>query len=100
MKSFVSLNGEGGAVIKWETGTELNVVGFKVHRSGKIDGEYKPVKDEIDNWKPHESEVDYAPITPGRHDIRVEYAQVGGWTELRLDIVRGAPRSKGSPGPH
>ena len=54
----------------------------------------------IDNWKPHESEVDYAPITPGRHDIRIEYAQVGGWTELRLDVVRGAPKSKGSPGPH
>ena len=48
----------------------------------------------IDNWKPHESEVDYAPITAGKHDIRVEYAQVGGWTELRLDIVRGAPRSR------
>jgi parallel beta-helix repeat protein len=54
----------------------------------------------IDNWKPHESEVDYAPISAGRHDVRVEYVQVGGWTELRLDVVRGAPRSKGSPGPH
>src|SRR5262245_2759704 len=34
----------------------------------------------IDNWKPHESEVDYAPIAPGRHELRVEYFQVGGWT--------------------
>jgi parallel beta-helix repeat protein len=54
----------------------------------------------IDNWKPHESEVDYAPLSAGRHDIRVEYVQVGGWTELRLDVVRGANRSTGSPGPH
>ena len=25
----------------------------------------------IDNWKPHESEVDYAPVSGGRHAIRV-----------------------------
>jgi hypothetical protein len=54
----------------------------------------------IDHWAPHDSEVDYAPIAPGRHDLRVEYYQVGGWTELRLDIVRGGARSAGSPGPH
>ena len=54
----------------------------------------------IDNWKPHESEVDYAPISGGRHAIRVEYYQVSGWTELRVDVVRGRVRSAGSPGPH
>jgi hypothetical protein len=54
----------------------------------------------IDNWAPHESKVDNAPIGPGRHDIRVEYYQLRGWTELRLDIVRGVVRSEGSPGPH
>ena len=54
----------------------------------------------IDNWKPHESEVDYAPISGGRHALRVEYYQVSGWTELRLDVVRGRVRSIGSPGPH
>ena len=54
----------------------------------------------IDSWTPHESKVDSAPLTPGRHDIRVEYYQLRGWTELRLDIVRGAQRSEGSPGPH
>ena len=54
----------------------------------------------IDHWAPHESEVDYAPIVAGRHELRVEYYQVGGWTELRLDIVRGVARSAGSPGPH
>ena len=54
----------------------------------------------IDHLAPHESEVDYAPIAPGRHELRVEYYQVAGWTELRLDVVRGMPRSAGSPGPH
>ena len=54
----------------------------------------------IDAWVPHESRVDSAPLGAGRHDIRVEYYQLQGWTELRLDILRGAHRSDGSPGPH
>lgn len=51
----------------------------------------------IDDWSLHESRVDYAPLTGGRHAIRVEYFQVDGWTELRLDILRGIVRSTGSP---
>ena len=54
----------------------------------------------IDAWTPHESQVDYAPITTGEHKLRVEYRQVDGWVELRLDIIRGSSRSLGSPGPH
>jgi mannan endo-1,4-beta-mannosidase len=54
----------------------------------------------IDSWAPHESRVDYARISPGRHELRVEYYQLEGWTELHVDIVRGAQRSEGSPGPH
>ncbi|MFI5279864.1 MAG: NosD domain-containing protein [Gemmatimonadales bacterium] len=54
----------------------------------------------IDDWAPHESVVDNAPLTGGRHEIRVQHYQVDGWTELRLDIVRGTQRSTGSPGPH
>lgn len=54
----------------------------------------------IDNWDLHGSEVDYAPLSGGRHDVRVRYFQVDGWTELRLDVLRGSPRSAGSPGPH
>jgi parallel beta-helix repeat protein len=54
----------------------------------------------IDNWKPHDSAVDHVPIGPGRHSLRVEYYQVDGWTELRVEIVRGVVRSSGSPGPH
>ena len=54
----------------------------------------------IDHWTPHESMVDAAPLSGGRHELRVAYYQVDGWTELRLDIVRGIERSAGSPGPH
>ena len=42
----------------------------------------------IDNWKPHESEVNTAPISSGRHTIRVEYYQLGGWVEIRAEIIR------------
>jgi len=54
----------------------------------------------IDGWAPHESRVDNVPLGAGRHDIRVQYYQLRGWTELRLDILRGNHRSEGSPGPH
>ena len=54
----------------------------------------------IDNWKPHESAVDYAPITGGHHQLRVQYYQADGWYELRLDILKGRGRSEGSPAPH
>jgi parallel beta-helix repeat protein len=54
----------------------------------------------IDNWTPHKSAVDVAPLGSGRHVLRVLHYQVDGWTELRVDIVRGAQRSLGSPGPH
>jgi len=54
----------------------------------------------IDDWKPHESALDFASLTGGHHDIRVQYYQGDGWYELRLDVVRGRDRSPGSPGAH
>lgn len=54
----------------------------------------------IDRWTHHESTVDYAALTAGRHELRVQYFQADGWSELRLDIVRGSARSRGSAGPH
>ena len=55
----------------------------------------------IDDWTPHETRPGYAVISGGTHAVRVQYAQVDGWTELRLDVVRGrVPQSLGSPGPH
>ena len=54
----------------------------------------------IDNWTPHESMVDNVSIAAGVHALRVEYVQVDGWAELRVEIVRGTQRSTGSAGPH
>jgi parallel beta-helix repeat protein len=54
----------------------------------------------INNWTKHESEVNNVPIMPGRHSVRVEYFQVDGWSELKVEVVRGRQTSTGSPGPH
>lgn len=54
----------------------------------------------IDNWKPHESALDFAPLNSGHHEVRVHYYQADGWYELRLDIVKWHNRSPGSPGAH
>ena len=54
----------------------------------------------IDNWTPHESAVDNTRLTGGRHALRVQYAQVDGWLELRVEVLRGKQRSIGSAGPH
>ena len=54
----------------------------------------------IDDWKPHETALDFATLNGGHHDLRVQYYQGDGWYELRLDIVRGKDRSPGSPGAH
>ena len=53
----------------------------------------------IDHWAPHESQVDYAPLLPGLHEVRVRYYQLGGWSELRAEVIRGSSRSIGSAGP-
>ncbi len=54
----------------------------------------------IDRFDPHGSEVDYAPLAPGRHEIVVRYFQIGGWSQARVDVLRGESRSPGSAGPH
>jgi hypothetical protein len=54
----------------------------------------------IDRTVPGGSELHYAPISSGRHEIRIAFYQLTGWTELRVDIVRGNSRSTGSAGPH
>jgi hypothetical protein len=55
----------------------------------------------IDHFTPHETAPAYAVMAGGRHDVRVRYVQLGGWVELRLDILRGVVRpSPGSAGPH
>ena len=42
----------------------------------------------VDRWTVHESTVDSAPLSGGRHGLRVQYFQDGGWTELRVEILR------------
>jgi len=49
---------------------------------------------------PGGSELMYAPISGGRHTIRIAFYQLNGWTELRVDILKGKSRSTGSAGPH
>jgi parallel beta-helix repeat protein len=54
----------------------------------------------IDHWDPHGSEVDVVTIEGGVHRLRVQHYQDGGWTELRVDILRGVVHDGASPGPH
>lgn len=54
----------------------------------------------IDAWEPHGSRVDHAPLGPGSHEIRVRHYQLDGWTEIRVEVVRGETDSTGSAGPH
>ena len=42
----------------------------------------------IDRWDVHESIVDEAPISAGKHQLRVEYFERTGWAELRIEIVK------------
>ena len=52
----------------------------------------------LDDWAPHGSQLDTATISGGRHRIHVEYFQVDGWTEFRLDILRGVRTFAAPPG--
>ncbi|MGQ0702537.1 MAG: NosD domain-containing protein [Gemmatimonadales bacterium] len=42
----------------------------------------------IDRWTQHESAIDTASISGGRLDLRVQFFQLDGWTELRLEVIR------------
>jgi nitrous oxidase accessory protein NosD len=42
----------------------------------------------LDAWSPHESEVDEVTISGGRRAFRVEYYEVTGFAELRVDIQK------------
>ncbi len=55
----------------------------------------------IDQWVPHETMPGHASLGGGVHRLRAQYVQVEGWTEFRLDVLKGhARRSTGSAGPH
>lgn len=42
----------------------------------------------IDHWAPHESALDTAAIAGGTHRFKVEYYEIGGFAELRFEILR------------
>jgi hypothetical protein len=42
----------------------------------------------IDHWTSHESAIDRAPIAGGSHRFKVEYYELGGFAELRFEILR------------
>jgi nitrous oxidase accessory protein NosD len=42
----------------------------------------------IDRWSVHESVLDRAPVSGGRHRVRVEYFQATGWAELQVKFRR------------
>jgi parallel beta-helix repeat protein len=42
----------------------------------------------IDRWSQHESTLDAVPLPAGRHELKVRFFQVDGWTELRVEILR------------
>jgi hypothetical protein len=54
------------------------------------DGVRVMVDDErvIDHWTPHESAIDTANLSGGHHRLSVAYYEVGGFAELRFEILR------------
>jgi nitrous oxidase accessory protein NosD len=40
----------------------------------------------LDAWAPHGSQVDEVRITGGRRRLKLEYYEIGGWSEMRFDI--------------
>lgn len=40
----------------------------------------------LDAWAPHGSRLDRAPLGGGRRTLRVEYYEIGGWSEIRVEI--------------
>jgi nitrous oxidase accessory protein NosD len=42
----------------------------------------------IDRWTPHESAIDTVPVTGGKRRFKLEYYELGGFAELRFEILR------------
>ena len=40
----------------------------------------------LDAWEPHESRVDEVAVSGGTRHLKVEYYELSGWAEIRLDI--------------
>ncbi|HYN09304.1 MAG TPA: right-handed parallel beta-helix repeat-containing protein [Vicinamibacterales bacterium] len=44
----------------------------------------------IDRWTVHESDVDRARLSAGRHRLKIEYFEATGWAELQVRFARAA----------
>ena len=42
----------------------------------------------IDHWTPHESAIDTVQVAGGKRRFKVEYYEIGGFAELRFEILR------------
>jgi hypothetical protein len=42
----------------------------------------------VDHWTPHESAIDTVPVGGGRRRFKVEYYEIGGFAELRFEMLR------------
>jgi len=42
----------------------------------------------VDRWTPHESALDTVPVGGGKRRFKVEYYELGGFAELRFEILR------------
>lgn len=76
------LHHKGGAHVKWETGSELNVLGFNVHRSAQRAGTYKQV-----NAKLKHAKVMGQPMGT-KYALRDKKAQAGKTYFYKIEIVR------------
>ncbi len=72
-----------------EAGVDLPTGRYEI-RTISDDGIRVWVDDEriIDRWTPHESAIDTAQIAGGKHRLKVEYYEIGGFAELRFEILR------------
>jgi hypothetical protein len=80
----IALQAEGQVVLAPDV-SEMSVIsddGVRVWLDDKL---------VIDRWSVHESIVDRVPITPGRHRLRVDYFDAGGWAELQVRFRRKDP---------
>jgi nitrous oxidase accessory protein NosD len=59
---------------------ELQVIsddGVRVWVDGKL---------ALDGWEPHESRIDFVQLSGGRRRLKVEYYELTGWAEIKVDI--------------
>ncbi len=84
--TLVSVNArvdkKGGVRMKWETGSELDVMGFNVYRSVQRNGEYKPVNKKLKNAKtPGE-------MTGNKYALRDKQAAAGKTYFYKIQVVK------------